>query len=254
MAFKKTVLIIGLLLISFLCLAGVSAEDSDSFVLEQDSSQDLIQEDSIALDSIGGDDDKTDLITNEVSEEDPLEESSDVLISSEKSKSNVLSSADLELDNDADKENIKVGEMVSWILEAKNFGPDIGKNVKVYNKLPSGMEFVDYTATKGTFDHKTGIWDLGDLEAGQMETLSIIAKALSPGEKVNKANLTSDTPITNSDECYEEEAIDVLDNNHYKKDNCEKTVYSKQLPTVGNPILLLVLSSMSLLIISIKKD
>ena len=247
-------------LISLSCLSSVSADDSDSIVLEpnpsqadsildssdsQDLSQDPIQE--------GSDSEDSNEKTVEQSTADSSEES-DVSSSNKKSTSNVLGSANIELDNDADKENIRVGELVTWILEAKNFGPDIGKNVKVFDKLPSGLKFIKYTATKGTFDIKTGIWDIGDLEPNQTETLYIVTKALTTGEKINKANLTSDTNITNPDECYEEEGIDVLENSASKATISKKIIYSKQLPRVGNPIFLVIISLMSLLVITVKRD
>ena len=168
---------------------------------------DPVQEAPISQDPIAESDDAIALAADEEAIQEPLEDDSDILISNEKPKSNALSSANLELDNDADNENVQVGDFVTWILEAKNFGPELGKNVKVFDQLPEGMKFINYTATKGTFDSKTGIWDIGDLEVDQIETLSILTKALTPGEKINKANLTSDTNISNPDECYEEEKI-----------------------------------------------
>ena len=238
-------------IISLSCLSSVSADDLDDAGLEEDSIQmDPVQEAPISQDPIAESDDAIALAADEEAIQEPLEDDSDILISNEKPKSNALSSANLELDNDADSENVQVGDFVTWILEAKNFGPELGKNVKVFDQLPEGMKFINYTATKGTFDSKTGIWDIGDLEVDQIETLSILTKALTPGEKINKANLTSDTNISNPDECYEEEEIDVLEKMDYSK----KIIYSNQLPCVGNPVLMLVLSLMSLLIINIKRD
>ncbi len=94
---------------------------------------------------------------------------------------------------------------MTLIIEANNKGPNVAKNVKVSNQLPDGLKFVKYSATKGYFDIGTGVWDIGDLEAGEEQVLKIVTKALTTGEKVNKANLTSDTEITAPDNCYEEE-------------------------------------------------
>lgn len=66
-----------------------------------------------------------------------------------------------ELDNDASKENIKLGEYVTWIFEAKNKGSNIAKNVKVYIKLADGLKFIKYNVNKGIFIPKTGIWTMG---------------------------------------------------------------------------------------------
>ena len=153
----------------------------------------------------------------------------------------------LVLDNDADKENIYIGEYVTWILEAQNFGPEIAKNTKIYDKLPEGLEYIKHSATKGTFDSKTGIWDIGDLKVEDgIVTLLITTKAITAGEKVNKAYITSDTVNTNN-ETYEEEEIDV-----FEKDDSSKEHVSAKMYEAGNPIFL-ALISLFLLLIPIRK-
>ena len=150
-------------------------------------------------------------ITNE-SQDNTLKVSEDIDNLKSESTQDQLSSAQLELDNDADKENINLGDEVTWIVTAQNFGPDTAKNVKVYDKLPSGLKYVKHTTTKGTFDPETGIWDIGDLKVSDgMVTLKITTVAESTGEKVNKAYLTSD----NCDDIYEEwgdEMCRIIDN------------------------------------------
>ena len=46
------------------------------------------------------------------------------------------------LDNDADNENIYVGELVTWIVTAENKGPDTAKNTKVFDQLPDGLQYL----------------------------------------------------------------------------------------------------------------
>ena len=100
---------------------------------------------------------------DETADNDILEISqSDEIISSTVSSEN-LSSSYLVLDNDADKEDIVVGEEVTWIITASNLGQDTAKNTKVYNKLPQGLKYIKHSTTKGTFNPKTGIWNIGNL-------------------------------------------------------------------------------------------
>ena len=241
---NKNILFILLLLIFLSIFSYVDAADLDDSTLEYRLDQNNIT--AVAIESentLSASQNDTDVLTTDLQNND-----SDVLTSN--SKENTDSSSYLIIDNDADVENVYIGDYVTWVVSVINKGPGIAKNVKVFDQLPEGMKFINYTATKGTFDSKTGIWDIGDLEVDQIETLSILTKALTPGEKINKANLTSDTNISNPDECYEEEEIDVLEKMDYSK----KIIYSNQLPCVGNPVLMLVLSLMSLLIINIKRD
>lgn len=164
---------------------------------------------------------------------------------------NVLASSYLVLDNDADKENIYLGDYVTWILEAQNFGPDVAKNTKIHDKLPEGLKYIDYTATKGVFDSKTGIWDIGDLEIEDgLARLFILTKSFTVGEKVNVAYITSDT-FNSNNETYEEEEIDVFLKENSKTE-FEKHVSAKMHET-GNPLFLIFISVFMLMITNIRK-
>ena len=232
---------------------------TDSIELDKDSSKisdKLLSDDASAGDSSddGAADSSSDSETSDDASSDASSDGATTGLDDSSASSESLAT-DLQLDNDADKENVKVGELVTWILEAKNLGPNDAENVQVYDELPEGMEYVSHTVTKGDFDPETGIWKVGDLKVGETAILKIVTKALTLGEKVNKANLTSDTEIIDPDECYEEEEIDVEDDDDDDDhDHFEKKIHSKQLPRVGNPILLLLLSLMTVLGFSIKKE
>lgn len=167
--------------------------------------------------------------------------SNDLSNVSDSNNATVETSAYLVLDNDADKENIYLGDLVTWIITVQNFGPDISKNTQVRDELPDGLEYVSHTLTVGSFNPKTGIWDIGDLDVKDGEVaLYITCKAISVGEKINKVWLTSDTPNLNN-ETFEEEEIDVLDYDNYDNDNDVKKKVTG-LKAAGNPIFLILMS------------
>lgn len=183
--------------------------------------------------------DQIGLSSNEeiISTDSSVNESSDFVSSS--NSTNVKSEAYLVLDNDADKENIYVGDLITWIVSVQNYGPDVSKNTQVHDELPEGLQYLYHSATKGVFNPSTGIWSIGDLTVEDGEVfLNITCKALTSGKKINKANLTSDTSNLNN-ESYEEEEIDVFDyednNNHLKQ----------SYPTIkkaGNPLFLILVA------------
>ena len=184
-------------------------------------------------------------IANE-NQDDTLKVSGDTDNLESESTQDQLSSSQLKLDNDADKENIYLGDEVTWTVTAQNIGPDTAKNVKVYDKLPSGLKYVKHTTTKGTFNPKTGIWDIGDLEVSDgMVTLIITTLAESTGEKINKAYLTSD----NSEDIIEEEEIDVLS----QKVSKDIRTASATMHETGNPIFLVLISLFMLCIPAFKR-
>ncbi len=198
----------------------------------------------ISVNCVNADDlttDEGDLNTNiPVSDENVVVDSSDVSSESD-------SSAYLVLDNDADKENIAVNELVSWIVSVQNFGPHTSKNTQVHDELPEGLIYISHTATKGTFNPQTGIWDIGDLTVDDGEVfLTITTKAVTVGEKINKATLTSDTFNLNN-ESYEEEEIDVFDND-WDDDDSDKSIKEEKdfnlsvNNKTGNPVFLILMS------------
>ena len=154
--------------------------------------------------------------------------------------SNVTKSAYLVLDNDADNENIHVGDYVTWTVSVQNLGPDIAQNTKVYDELPEGLQYCYHKLTKGIFNPQTGIWDIGDLKVEDGEVvLNITCIAVTAGEKINKVWLTSDTLNLNN-ETFEEEEIDVLEFDYDTDKNVKKEIIDRN--STGNPIFLILMT------------
>ena len=154
--------------------------------------------------------------------------------------SNITKSAYLVLDNDADNENIHVGDYVTWTVSVQNLGPDIAQNTKVYDDLPEGLQYCYHKLTKGVFNPQTGIWDIGDLKVEDGEVvLNITCIAVTAGEKINKAWLTSDTLNLNN-ETFEEEEIDVLEFDYDADKNVKKEIIDRN--STGNPIFLILMT------------
>ena len=217
-----------LILISLCSISFVSASDIDNTTLDSSLFHDEAPELTASVES-------QELLSISQNDSAALESSSQ---KSDVSSKDGDSSAYLILDNDADKEDVHVGEYVTWIVSVINTGPGIAKNVKVLDQIPDGLKYIKHTTTKGTFDPKTGIWDIGDLSVEDNEVfLYITTLAVSVGEKINKANLTCDTVNLNND-TYEEEEIDVVENS---KDSNE-VIYENTLKSTGNPLMLVILS------------
>ena len=190
---------------------------------------------------------------DETADNDILEISqSDEIISSTVSSEN-LSSSYLVLDNDVDKEDIVVGEEVTWIITASNLGQDTAKNTKVYNKLPQDLKYIKHSTTKGTFNPKTGIWNIGNLsiDDGIVE-LWITTLALTNGKMINKAYIVTDSENSNINESYEEEEIDVFEvENKVSKD---VELVSAKIYATGNPLFLILISIFILFLPRFKCD
>lgn len=221
---NKKILTLLIILICLSFLSCVEANDLNNTTLDSSLNQDDIQE---------SENDMGDVLSSQDVEDE-------VLTTGESIK-NEDSSTYLVLDNDADKENIYIGDYVTWNIEVYNMGPNDAKNVKVFDKLPDGLKYIKYKASQGTFNPKTGIWDIGNLTKYTRAFLDILTEAITPGEKINKANLTSDS-INLNNETYEEEEIDVFELDDYEReDNPVKSEQNLSKPT-GNPLILLLIS------------
>ena len=154
--------------------------------------------------------------------------------------SNITKSAYLVLDNDADNENIHIGDYVTWTVSVQNLGSDIAQNTRVYDDLPEGLKYCYHKLTKGIFNPQTGIWDIGDLKVEDGEVvLNITCIAVTAGEKINKVWLTSDT-LNLNDETFEEEEIDVLEFDYDTDKNVKKEIIDRN--STGNPIFLILMT------------
>jgi uncharacterized repeat protein (TIGR01451 family) len=90
-----------------------------------------------------------------------------------------------------------VGANVVFTIAISNSGPAATANVKVKDLLPTGVTYVSYASTAGSYSSSTGIWTVGSLTSsgsGATQTLNITARVYSTGLKTNWAE------VSNSDE------------------------------------------------------
>ncbi|MBP1946588.1 Ig-like domain-containing protein, partial [Methanobacterium petrolearium] len=99
--------------------------------------------------------------------------------------------ADLSVTKEADKTNASIGDMVHFTIVVQNHGPDTALNTKVTEYMPSGLQFVSYVASVGTYNSETGIWTIGDLPSGTVATLTITSTVKGSGSLLNRVSVTS---------------------------------------------------------------
>ena len=83
-----------------------------------------------------------------------------------------------------------VGETITYTITLTDNGPDSATNVHVTDLLPSGLFFLDATATQGIYDPLTGLWTVGTVVTTVPQTLLIRAKVIGPGSTVNTATIS----------------------------------------------------------------
>ncbi len=107
---------------------------------------------------------------------------------------------DLSLTKTIDPANARIGDTVTFTVTVSNapdFTPATG--VTVTDQLPSGYALQSASPSQGSYDAATGVWTVGDLNAGASATLTLTATVLGHGEYVNWAEVSaSDLPDTDS--------------------------------------------------------
>ncbi|RXM44993.1 gliding motility-associated C-terminal domain-containing protein [Flavobacterium sp. YO64] len=92
-----------------------------------------------------------------------------------------------------------IGAQVTFEIVVTNSGPQNTSGVQVKDLLPPGYTFSSFTATKGSYNKNTGIWNIGSFVNGDSHTLQITAIVNAAGNYLNIAEVTaSNMPDPNS--------------------------------------------------------
>ncbi|MBU1822001.1 MAG: DUF11 domain-containing protein, partial [Bacteroidetes bacterium] len=94
------------------------------------------------------------------------------------------------------------GTNLTYTVTVRNNGPATATNVKVEDDLVNALSFVSASATQGTYNSATDIWDVGTLTSGQSRVLTIVASPVvgSSGTAINNTatllSMDQNDPIT----------------------------------------------------------
>ncbi|MFD2588983.1 gliding motility-associated C-terminal domain-containing protein [Croceitalea marina] len=104
--------------------------------------------------------------------------------------------ADLSIAKTVDNANPKVGDIIEFTINLTNNGDSNATGVVVNDLLPIGFTYQAHTATAGTYDEDTGVWNTnGVIPNGTTETLLILARVNAPtgadGEYTNQVEITA---------------------------------------------------------------
>jgi uncharacterized repeat protein (TIGR01451 family) len=107
--------------------------------------------------------------------------------------------ADLAVQKTVDRPAAGIGENATFSILLTNNGPNRATNVNVIDQLPAGLTFVSATASQGTYDPNTGIWNVGTIAANSSLTLRITATVTVNTPLSNRAELPNDRPQPDPD-------------------------------------------------------
>jgi len=99
--------------------------------------------------------------------------------------------ADVVVTQTASKTSLNIGDPVTITITARNSGPKEAKKVYVTDLLPPGLTYLSHTASTGTYNPSTGVWDIGNIKKDKTYTLTITAIATRAGTITNLARKTA---------------------------------------------------------------
>ncbi|MEZ4913621.1 MAG: SdrD B-like domain-containing protein [Chitinophagales bacterium] len=97
---------------------------------------------------------------------------------------------DLELQKTANAtEGLLIGDTFTYTLTITNEGPGDATGVQVLDELPAQVSYVSSTASLGSYNSGTNIWNIGSIPANQSYTLDIVVKIEQSGVFENIAQV-----------------------------------------------------------------
>ncbi|WP_299260590.1 gliding motility-associated C-terminal domain-containing protein, partial [uncultured Aquimarina sp.] len=84
-----------------------------------------------------------------------------------------------------------VGSEITFRITVRNDGPERATGIEVTDLLPSGYDFLTFSSSTGTYDEFSGVWEVGNLENGDVETLLIDVQVRPNGDYLNTAEVSA---------------------------------------------------------------
>jgi uncharacterized repeat protein (TIGR01451 family) len=98
--------------------------------------------------------------------------------------------ADLAITNAVNNASPNVGDTISFMVILSDLGPSPATNVTVSDLLPTGLAFVSAQPSQGSYNATTGVWTVGTVTTGVIQTLRIDATVASTNTLVDSVAIT----------------------------------------------------------------
>ena len=153
---------------------------------------------------------------------------------------------DLVVIKSSDKDKYHVNDTIHWTITVFNRGPCDAHDVLATDVLPSGVEFISYNASKGSYDVESGKWTIGDLANGESVTLDLYCVALKEGIITNEVKVTCNETDSDLSNNHDNSTVEVIKNETPITPTPEEPDEPVRMLTTGNPIAYLIVVIMLL--------
>ena len=126
---------------------------------------------------------------------------------------------DIVLNKDADQNTVNHGDTVTFTITVESYGVNSITNLVLTDVLPTGLQLISASYSKGSFTYPN--WNVGGMDSGDLETLTLVTKASLNNIYLSSATYTN--TVTNSQ--------DQTDANITTDDPSETVTVNKITPT-----------------------
>ncbi|WP_405307242.1 hypothetical protein [Methanobrevibacter sp.] len=156
--------------------------------------------------------------------------------------------SDLSITKSVSKKHYRVGDVIEYVIEVFNNGPDTAQNVKVSEILDDLLKLKSFKVTQGKFNKFTNVWTINRLGNGQSAKLVIKVVAIGEGIIKNTVRVTSDTFDYDNSNNMDSAIVNVTeepshnqDNPNLQDDSNEVLQSNLEIHPTANPIVMLML-------------
>ena len=154
---------------------------------------------------------------------------------------------DLAVIKSSDKDKYHINDTICWTITVFNKGPCDAHDVLAIDVLPSGVKFMSYNASKGSYDVESGKWTIGDLANGESVTMYLYCVALDEGIITNEVNVTCNETDSDLSNNHDNSTVEVIKNETPVTPSPQKPAEPAKMLATGNPIASLIVVIMVLL-------
>ena len=162
----------------------------------------------------------------------------------------VAPASDLSITKMASKYHYRVGDVIEYVIEVVNNGPDTARNIKISEILDDLLKLKSFKATKGKFNKYSNIWTIKSLGYGESAKLIIRVVATGTGIIKNTVKVTSDTFDYDKSNNKDYVIVNVTEEPSNEVDTPDNSNYELQsvleMHPTANPILMLMFAIFSL--------
>ena len=107
----------------------------------------------------------------------------------------IVTCSDLTIQKEVDIIKPTFGDTVTFTIQVENSSLSVFTDIQIFELLSNGFIYISKSATLGTYNENSGVWNIPSLGANQSATLTIEAEVHTTGSYLNTVQIINSVPI-----------------------------------------------------------